>query len=378
MAFPEDQSQKRRIVVPATGAGTDVTLPIRITEACLQEVLEIFDADGPHPCQNGGGDIRFSSDGETQIACDIRRCVTDNDPANGKFEAWAPHTATTATASELWIHWGTETTDSQPAADSTYGSEAVYPASALAYWNMDQDPSGSAPQILDATSNDRHATSQGSMTGGDLVDAAVGKGLDFDGSNDALTASVTGIGATHTQEVVITTPGAFTAGTNRYIMDMGTSPSGNNCWFQIYDANSDSIPTIWAGYTATGSSFIDSGFSLSPSTTYHVAVTRNSSTKTISIYVNGDLKNSAAVANTATPAALSIGRYAGAGAFFTNNNISLASVWNTDHPAAWVAVRHATLLSPGTFAQAEAGGTVGRLVNGGLVNAGLVNRGLCS
>lgn len=357
MAFPADQSQKRRIVVPATGAGADVTLPIRITEACLQQIPEIFDADGPNPAQDGGGDIRFSSDGTTQIACDVRRFETDNDPANGKCEIWAPHTATTASASYLWIHWGTVGTSSQPAADSTYGSEAVYPSSALAYWNMDQDPSGSAPQILDATSNDRHATSQGSMTSGDLVDAAVGKGLDFDGTNDALTASVTGIGATLTQEVVVTTPASFTAGMNRYVMDMGPSPTGNVCWFQIYDDNSDGVPQVWAGYSVAGTSYASSGFSLATSTTYHIVVTRNSTTKTQKIYVNGDLKKTSVFSNSGTPVSVNIGRYNGAGAFFTNNNISLASIWNTDQAAAWAAVRHATLLSPGTFAAAEASGS---------------------
>lgn len=347
MAFPADWSYSRRIVVPATGAGSDVTLPIRITEACLQEVLEIFDADGSNPCQNGGGDIRFSSDGSTQIACDIRRCVTDNDPANGKLEAWVQHTATTATASELWIHWGTAGTSSQPAADSTYGSEAVYPSSAQMVLHMDQDPSGTAPQILDATSNDRHASSNGSMTTGDLVDAAVGKGLDLDGSNDFLSRAAVLSSATWTQEFVIR-PTGFTAGMNRYLSDNGT----NNNWVQLFDNNSNGTPLVRAGFTPTGSSFLDSASDLSADTDYHIAVTANASTKLMAIYINGSLSNSATLSNTATPGSVKIG--SGASGFFLGN-ISLAHFANTDHSAAWVAVRHATLLSPGTFAQAEAG-----------------------
>lgn len=52
---------------------------------------------------------------------------------------------------------------------------------------MEEDPSGSAPQMLDWVGNANIGTSSGSMTSGDLVTGAVGNGLDFDGSNDYIT-----------------------------------------------------------------------------------------------------------------------------------------------------------------------------------------------
>lgn len=48
-----------------------------------------------------------------------------------------------------------------------------------------QDPSGTAPQILDSTSYTKHGTSTGSMTSGDLVDGLVGKALNYDGVDDS-------------------------------------------------------------------------------------------------------------------------------------------------------------------------------------------------
>ena len=50
--------------------------------------------------------------------------------------------------------------------------------------HMHQDPSGSAPQMLDSTSNDNDGTSAGSMTSGDLVEGKAGQCLDFEGTND--------------------------------------------------------------------------------------------------------------------------------------------------------------------------------------------------
>jgi hypothetical protein len=40
---------------------------------------------------------------------------------------------------------------------------------------MAEDPSGTAPQVIDSTSNSNDGTSAGSMTSGDLVDGEIGK-----------------------------------------------------------------------------------------------------------------------------------------------------------------------------------------------------------
>ncbi len=47
-----------------------------------------------------------------------------------------------------------------------------------------QDPSGSAPQILDSTSYGNHGTSYGTMLTEDLIDGVTGKMIDYDGTDD--------------------------------------------------------------------------------------------------------------------------------------------------------------------------------------------------
>lgn len=59
---------------------------------------------------------------------------------------------------------------------------------------LEEDPSGSAPQMFDWVSESNVGTSQGSMTSGDLVAAQVANGLDFDGSNDAISIGSFGLG----------------------------------------------------------------------------------------------------------------------------------------------------------------------------------------
>ncbi len=54
------------------------------------------------------------------------------------------------------------------------------------YWPMEEDPSGSAPQVIDWSSSDNDGTSSGSMTSGDLVAGQVKNGIDFDASDDKI------------------------------------------------------------------------------------------------------------------------------------------------------------------------------------------------
>jgi hypothetical protein len=53
-------------------------------------------------------------------------------------------------------------------------------------WHLAQDPSGGADCILDSTTYGNHGTPEGSMGSEDLVDAINGKGLNFDGTDDAV------------------------------------------------------------------------------------------------------------------------------------------------------------------------------------------------
>jgi len=55
-----------------------------------------------------------------------------------------------------------------------------------AVYHMNQDPSGGTDCILDSTQNANHGTPAGTMTSADLVDGLIGKGLDFDGTDDLI------------------------------------------------------------------------------------------------------------------------------------------------------------------------------------------------
>lgn len=86
------------------------------------------------------------------------------------------------------------------ASESTTQNRAgVVSSSYLMFAPLEEDPSGSAPQMRDWVTDTLLGTSSGSMTSGDSVTGQVGKGLDFDGADDMIAlgdpASVDGLSA---------------------------------------------------------------------------------------------------------------------------------------------------------------------------------------
>ena len=63
-------------------------------------------------------------------------------------------------------------------------AQAVYKSSIKFLSHQAQDPSGTAPQILDSTSFAKHGTSYGTMASGDLIDGLSGKAIEYDGVDD--------------------------------------------------------------------------------------------------------------------------------------------------------------------------------------------------
>lgn len=239
--FPTDWQYKRSIAIDSgqkSGSPTGIVLTIT-HDSGIADANGPLDADGTAPSQNGGGDIRCSSDaaGSTQIPVDVVSWVTDNDHASATCEIKVNFDDLSSDTLYLW--WKTTATDSQPAVTDTYGRNAVYSSgNHEAVWAMDEDPSGSAPQITDRTGNGCNGTSSGSMTSGDVVTGQVGDALDFDGTDDALTiATASNPLAGHTDvsfSVWLNIDAAHTGGLNRTVscgvdddFDLGANWSGS-------------------------------------------------------------------------------------------------------------------------------------------------------
>ncbi len=89
----------------------------------------------------------------------------------------------------------------------------VWDSNFIRVYHMCQDPSGGANCIKDSTSNGGHGTPSGSMTASDLVDNTIGKGIEFDATDDAIDTGIASLTDPYTIEMVF-----HPANTNRGIL----------------------------------------------------------------------------------------------------------------------------------------------------------------
>lgn len=116
------------------------------------------------------------SDGSTELSCDW----IDFD--NGAETGWlrVKYSGTLASSGTQIIRiFPPLAAQSTYSASDTYGSDNAYASHWVAYYPLEEDPSGSPPQMLDRTSNSNNGTTQGTMVSGDSVSTQVGNGLEL-------------------------------------------------------------------------------------------------------------------------------------------------------------------------------------------------------
>lgn len=173
------------------------------------------DSDLTAHAQADGDDIAFfASDGTTQLEHELESYVT------GTLRAHVLIPSLAATGNPvIYMYYG----------DAGLGAQedpaSVWVSSYVAVYHLGENPGGTAPQMLDSTSNARHATANGGMVSGDSVAAKIGNGLTFNGEHltcpNAIMSTLSG--AATWQMSCWLQPS--TATTNYYIMGHG-QPTG--------------------------------------------------------------------------------------------------------------------------------------------------------
>ncbi|MCK4528677.1 PKD domain-containing protein, partial [candidate division WOR-3 bacterium] len=124
---------------------------------------------------NDTGDIGIAYTNLTAIPREIE-VVWDSD----NVSLYLPYNTISGVNSQFVILWGSDN-NTEPAADSTYGSEAVWSSSYKLVSLLSEVPTDSAPQFIDRTSNTNDGTA-GVLDASDLIDLSYGKGIRFQGA----------------------------------------------------------------------------------------------------------------------------------------------------------------------------------------------------
>lgn len=149
-----------------------------------------------------GYDIIFASDanGSTQLDHEIE----NYNASTGQMTMWVNvPTIDFDEDTTIYVFYG-----NSGVSTSQEDASGVWSNGDVGVFHLNQDPSGSSPQIIDSTINNLDGTSAGSMTSGDLVSGKIGDAISFDGSDDAIVRENEGGARTALNDFEV--PGGFT------------------------------------------------------------------------------------------------------------------------------------------------------------------------
>ena len=168
LGFPTGWEYRKTITIQKGQVEVTEAFPvlISVTDADL-----IYGGEG-HVLQENGYDIIFvDTNNSTLLDFEIESW----NPANGELQAWVLVDVSSDDNKVIYMYYGkSDAIDESDAA-------GVWDANFVMVQHMQEDPSGSAPQMIDSTVNNNDGTSAGTMTAGDQVAGQIDGSLDFDG-----------------------------------------------------------------------------------------------------------------------------------------------------------------------------------------------------
>lgn len=226
--------------------------------------------------KSDGGDIRVTTADEVT---EVAREVVFYDAALDKGELHFKANILDASNVDFYIYYGNAAASDYAATD-TYGANNVWDSNYKAVYHMQQDPSGTSPQVKDSTSNANHLVMSGGMPSSALVDVKLGKGINFDGSNDVLTSQNSiGIGGSAARTLSMWHK---PTSSNKNVIGWGTNSTGQH-WDILFYSN-----LMWCHWNGSGNDNLAQGAAATLNTLFHTYHTFSGGTPgNVISYVNG-------------------------------------------------------------------------------------------
>ncbi|MFW9877011.1 MAG: DUF2341 domain-containing protein, partial [Candidatus Thorarchaeota archaeon] len=151
------------------GTGSHINFPL---------LISLLDEDLRYDVQNDGDDIAFSMDGKW-LDHQIEHFNISYSGTHARLVAWIriPFLST-AFDTNVSMYYSNFTMSSRQNPSQVWNSGYV------GVWHLNEDPSGTPPQMKDSATPSTDGSSYGSMTSSDRITGKIGNAIDFDGIND--------------------------------------------------------------------------------------------------------------------------------------------------------------------------------------------------
>ncbi len=269
-------------------AQLEVTIPSSSVDADLVD-FPLLIADDNMPTRfwrsvaSDGSDIWFlAEDGTTKLESELVYI----DVPNKRLEVYVKTNLSSSIDTVIFLNYGNFNL-------SITNDEGVWDSNFVMVQHMGQDPSGSAPQLLDSTDKDNYGTSGGSMTSDDLIDGLHGKAIVFDGINDRFEIPEAGIttdldgAAQIVIEAIVVPNAADIAATETTILYNTGHTTNTFILLRLLDGHLGIAAR--STQSDTLQSLLDDTVLLVAGNTYHLVALIDYTTENFKLYVNGSL-----------------------------------------------------------------------------------------
>ena len=341
---------------------TDFPLMVKITEG-TNDVFANAQADAD--------DILFTTaDGSTKLPHEIEDFTTT--PGSEQLIAWVKlPTLSASKDTVIFMYYGNANCATQQDAANVWDENYV------GVWHLGEDPSGSAPQMLDSTSNDNDGTSAGTMLTEDQVAGQIDGSLDFDGGDDYVSVADSSDWAFGSSPFTINLWIKSDSTATYVYLDQAASGAGSDVsWGLANVAGQNKVYFHIAETDGSGEAYaVVSNTAINSDALWHfVTITR--SNDTIAIYIDGNSDKTEDLSagftfHDSTRALLMGCQHSAPNAPFPGV-LDEVRISSSARSAAWIAACYNNQNSPGTY-QTETGSTTGGQNAGGTSGTTLRN-----
>jgi uncharacterized repeat protein (TIGR02543 family) len=309
------------------------------------------DTDLQARCRADGYDIYFTTDANGDLTTRLDHEIESFNKSTGTLAAWARIPSLSATTNTVLYMFYGATGISSPTENPT----GVWDSNYQAVYHLKEDPSDTAPQIMDSTGNNRDGTSQGSMTSGDQVAGKVDGSLDFDNSNDYINCGDGFMEGISQMTVEAWTYKRDASGDDRIAAKTSSGNPGDSTYLWSLGVGGNIIRVRLLG---TGPTYSFDGATITQNTWYHIAFTYDSANpggQGLKIYRNGvathtyskagaivGATNDVLIAENAPPPG-------GANSRLWNGIIDEVRLSNTVRSTDWIQTEYNNMNNPGAF-----------------------------
>lgn len=317
---------KRKIIIASGKVGSDLTnFPVLVDLSHLpQDFWTNVNSDG--------GDIRITtSDQTSEVPLEVVSINTSTKVGELYFKA---PTVSAASNNTFYLYFG-NSSGSLRSASHSYGRNNVWSNSYKVVYHLNENPSGSAPQAIDATGNGYDSSSTG-MVSGDLVTGKIGNAINFDGSDNLYSGTDIALDNNFTIET--------------WVYNSGSGVQTLVQWGQNSVANKRRDLILNSGtpqYSANGGDVVATA-GITSSTWSHVACSVNGSLA-VAHYKNGATNGTGTTSHaafTATSTRLGINNASGEK---LNGKLDEVRISSTTRSADWIAASYSNQNAPGSF-----------------------------